>query len=83
MGIPFSRVSSQPRDCQLTKNVQLESCELSFIWGQNEDCRSGDSSERLLQSGNGGKSVHKVLVKREFNGMKHSFYKRFLLVMRI
>ena len=64
-------------------DVQLESCELSFIWGQNEDCRSGDSSERLLQSGNGGKSVHKVLVKREFNGMKHSFYKRFLLVMRI
>ena len=36
----------------LTKNAQLESCEL-FHFGQNEDCSLGDStldsSERLLQ----------------------------------
>ena len=55
--------------------------------GQNEDCSLGgrisDSSERLLQSSSGGKSIYKVLVKGEFNGMKHSFYKRLLLVMRM
>ena len=54
---------------------------------QNEDCSLGgstsDSFERLLQSGNGRKSIYKVLVKGEFSTMKHSFYKRFLLVMRI
>ena len=47
--------------------------------GQNEDCSPGgisDSSERLLQSGSGGRSIYKVLVKGEFNTMKHSFYKR-------
>ena len=26
------------RNCRLKKDVQFESCELSFIWGQNEDC---------------------------------------------
>ena len=25
-------------NCRLKKDVQFESCELSFIWGQNEDC---------------------------------------------
>ena len=67
------------------KDVKLESCE--FYLGQNEDCSPGgsisDSSERLLQSGSGGKSIYKDLVKGEFNTMKHTFYKRFLLVMRI
>ena len=52
-----------------------------FYLGQNEDCNPGgtisDSSERWLQSGNGGKSIYKVLVKEEFNTMKHSIYKRF------
>ena len=37
---------------------------------------SKDSSERVLQSGSGGKTIYKVLVKGEFNTMKHSFYKR-------
>ena len=41
-----------------TKDVQLESCELSFIGGKNKDCSPGgsisDSSERLLQSSSGG-----------------------------
>ena len=48
--------------------------------GQNEDYSLGgslsDSSERLLQSGSGGESIYKVLVKGEFDTMKHSFYKR-------
>ena len=38
-----------------------------------------DSSERLFQSGSGGKSIHKVLVKGEFNIMKPSIYKRFFV----
>jgi len=69
--------------CGLKKDVQLESCELSFIWGQNEDCSLGgsisNSSERLFQSGSGGRSVYKVLVKGEFSTLKHSFYKRFFV----
>ena len=38
-----------------------------------------DSSESLLQSGSGGKSIYKVLVTGEFNIMKHSIYKRFFV----
>ena len=44
-----------------------------FYLGQNEDCRLGGSisasSERLLQSGSGGKSIYKVLVKGEFTAI--------------
>ena len=54
---------------------------VKFYLGQNEDYSPGgsisDSSERLLQSSSGGKSIYKVLVKGEFNTMKYSFYKRF------
>ena len=42
-----------------------------------------NSSERLLQSSSEGKSIYKVLVKGGFNTIKHSFYERFSLVMRI
>ena len=35
------------------------------------------------KAASGGKSIYKVLVKGEFNPMKHSFYERFLLVVRI
>ena len=56
---------------------------MKFYLGQNEDCSSGgsisDSSERLLQTGSGGKTIYKVLVKGEFNTMKHSIYKRFFV----
>ena len=69
------------------KDLQLESSELSFIWGKMrtaaQEAAISDSSERLLQSGSGGKSIYKVSVKGEFKAMKHPFYKRFLLVMRI
>ena len=36
-----------------------------------------DSSDTLLQSGSGGRSIYKVSVKGQFNTIKHSFYKRF------
>ena len=39
-----------------------------------------DNSERLLQSGSGENSIYKVLVKGEFNTMKHLFYKSFFFV---
>ena len=67
------------------KDVQLDS--FKFYLGQNEDYSPGgsssDSSERLLQSGSGGKSIYKVLVKEEFNTTKDSIYKKILLVMRV
>ena len=48
--------------------------------GQNEDCELGDSSsdgsERLLKRGSGGRSIYNILVKGEFNEIKHLFYKR-------
>ena len=54
---------------------------VKFYLGQNEDCSPGgsisESSERRLQSVSGGKSTYKVLMKGEFNIMKHSIYKRF------
>ena len=65
------------------RDVQLESGVFKFYLGQNEDCSPGgsisDSSERLLLNGSGGKSIYKILVKAEFNAMKHSFYKRFFV----
>ena len=85
MGIPLTTLTTLT---MLTKKrcTTWELC-VKFYLGQNEDCSPGgsisDSSERLLQSGGGGKSIYKVLVKGEFSAMKHSFYKRFLLVMRI
>ena len=38
----------------------------------------GDSSsERLLQRGRGERSIHKILVKREFRAIRGLLYKRF------
>ena len=60
---------------------------VKFYLGQNEDCSLGSSIKIALRDCSkeavGEKSIHKVLVKGEFNAMKHLFYKRFLLVMRI
>ena len=39
-----------------------------------------DSSERLLPRGSGARSIYKVLMKVEFNTMKHSLYKRFFAI---
>ena len=68
--------------CRLKKNVQLESCELSFIWVKMRTAAREavpQIPERLLQSGSRGKSIYKVSVKGEFNAMKHPFYKRFFV----
>ena len=75
MGIPLTTLTTLT---MLTKKrcTTWELC-VKFYLGQNEDCSPGgsisDSSERLLQSGRGGRSIYKVLVKGEFNTMKHSF----------
>ena len=68
------------------KDEQFESCELSFIWGKMRTAAREAASQRALRDcskAGGGKSVHKVLVKGEFSALKHSFYKKFLLVMRV
>ena len=36
-----------------------------------------DSSERLLQRVSGGRLIHRILVRGEFNEIKHLFYKWF------
>ena len=38
---------------------------------------TSDSSERLLQRGSVGRSICEILVKREFNAIKHLLYKIF------
>ena len=54
--------------------------QVKFYLGQNEDCSLGgstsDISERLLQRGSGGRSIYTILVKGDFDAIKHSFYKR-------
>ena len=54
---PFRVPADSFSCCQPKKKAQCESCELSFIWGKNEDCSSGDStsdtSEKLLHRGKG------------------------------
>ena len=71
---PLEEVNDQKKRCK-TWELQVK-----FYPGQNEDCSlrgsSSDSSERLVQSSNGEKSIYKVLVKGEFNTMKHSLYER-------
>ena len=60
--------------------------EFSFTWATMRVAAWEAASQialRVLQSGSGGKSIYKVLVKGEFISMKHSFYKRFSLVVRI
>ena len=67
----------------LLKRCTTWELRVKFYWGQNEDCSPwgsiSDSSERLLQSSSGRKSIIKVLVKGEFNTMKRSFYEKFFV----
>ena len=59
LGLLGTEASLSPISCRcwLKKDAQSESCRLSFIWGQNEDCSLGDStsdsSKKLLQRSNG------------------------------
>ena len=54
---------------------------VKFSLGKNEDGSpedsASDSSERLLQKGSGERSTYKILMKGEFNAIKHLLYKRF------
>ena len=67
-----------------------ESCELSFISGQDEDYSPGDgiseSSEKLLQRGRGRSvyvSIYVISVKGEFmQSSTYNFCRRLLLVTR-
>ena len=65
-----------------TKKKKIYNLRVKFYLGQNEDCSPGgsisDSSETLLQSGSGGKSIYKVLVKGEFSAMKLILQKIFV-----
>ena len=65
------------------KDIQLESCELSFIWGKMRTSALEATSQIALrdcsQRGSGGKSIYEVLLKGEFNIMNHSIYKRFFV----
>ena len=56
--------------CQLKNDVQLGSCELSFIWGKMRTAAREAASQIALRD------CSKVLVKGECNAVKHSFYKR-------
>ena len=78
----FSKISDDFSNVLLTK----KRCTAWELWvklslGQYETHSPGDSttdnSEKLLQRGSGGKSIYKILVKGEFDVIKHLSYKRF------
>ena len=66
LGFPGMEASLSPISCRcwLKKDTQSESCKLSFIWEQNEDCSLGDSIsdsfKKLLQRSNGGRQDYSV-----------------------
>ena len=63
------------------KDAQCESCELSFIWGKMRTAAQEAAPQIALRDCSkgavGGRSTYKILVKGEFDTIKHSFYKRF------
>ena len=63
------------------KYAQLESHELHFIWGKMRTSPQEAAPQIALRDCSkkalGGRSIYMVLVKGEFNNVKHSFYKRF------
>ena len=65
------------------RDVQLESCELSFIWGKMRTADPEAASQIALRDCFkevvGGMSIYYVLVKAEFSTIKNSFYKRFFV----
>ena len=79
--------SPQPQTPLSTKkDVQLKSCELSFIWGKMRTAAREVASQIALRDCS-KQAVGKVNIKGfgegGVNTMKHSFYKRVLSVMRI
>ena len=59
-----------------TKKCTTGELQVKFYWGQSSGDSTSESSERLLQRGNGGRSVYKVLVKEEFHTIKRLLYRR-------
>ena len=63
------------------KDAQLESCELSFIWGKMRTASREAAPQIALtdcsKEAVGRRSKYKVLVKADYNNIKHSLYKRF------
>ena len=62
------------------KDAQLESCELSFIWGKMRNATWEAASQIALRDCSKaavGESQYIKFGEGEFNTMKHSFYKRF------
>ena len=66
------------------KNAQHESCELSFIWGQNEDCSLGNSISALRNCCRGNREGERnmILVKRGYLQSDIHFGRGLLLVMK-
>ena len=69
------------------KDAQRESCELTFIWGKNEDYSPGDSlldsSEKLLRRGRGEGQYRCDFGEGGAHAIKHIFFcRRLLLVTR-
>ena len=62
--------------------IMLTKKDAQLYLGQNEDCGLGgstsNSSEGLLQRGNQGRLIHKILLKQKFNTIKCLHYKRFI-----
>ena len=66
---------------------RCESCKLSFkIWGKirtaAQETAPRVAAEQLLQRGNEGRSIDKILVKEGFSAIRPYFTEVFLLVMR-
>ena len=66
----FIKVRKGTEKVLTKKNVQLESCELSFIWGKMRTAAWEAASQIALRD------CSKVLVKGQCNAVKHTFYKR-------
>ena len=62
--------------CRLKKYAQLQSWELSFIWGKMRT----DCSEKLLERSRGNVSIYGILVKGRIQATVHAVYRRLLLI---
>ena len=60
----------------LVATKKMHKLRVKFDLGQNDDGSLGDS---ISDSSEKGRSIYKVLVKGEFNTIKHLFCKRFFV----
>ena len=68
--LPFGHVEFEMYWLKKKKMHKLQVL-LGVKWGLRLGDSVSDSSEKLLQRGSGGRSVYVILVKGEFNEMKH------------